>query len=183
MSPKDIVINLKKIFGDATSPGQAFDAIMEIRRAGVTWDDAYKAVTTHGKALQTLQRLDESDEQTLWECPGCGVGRSNAAYCINPQCSEYKPNVETERLMRERPVIGHNSEQQPLAKFKNPVLSFGQYKGKTLTEVATINPGYLTWLEKNSTSPFWQEQARLAKIAVDVASPPARDTSDTGFFG
>ncbi len=62
MSAQDIVANLKKLFGEAHSPGQAFDAILALRRDGVTWDDAYKAVVTHGQAQCALQRLDETDD-------------------------------------------------------------------------------------------------------------------------
>ena len=171
MTPKDIVLHLQKLFDPTTSPGQAFDALFKMRQERVTWDDAYKAVMTHGRAVRTLQRLDESED--TFECPGCGIARTNRAYCINPQCPEHKPNPETERIER---------ESAP-PKFKNPKLSFGQYKDKTLMEAGQINPSYLTWLKNKHESAFWREQAALAEIALAALAPPNRDTSDTGFFG
>ena len=72
MNVEIIVANLKKLFGTATSPGQAFDAIVAMRSAGVTWDDARKAVTAHGEPERPVWqpaltpgkpgRLDENDD-------------------------------------------------------------------------------------------------------------------------
>ena len=174
MNPLDIVANLRKLFGDATSPGQAFDAILAMRRAGVTWDDAYKAVVSHGKAERVLQRLDESDDSEAgpgfapWECPGCGVSRTNKDYCINPQCPQFKPNPQTTRINAQRD-----------SKFKK--LGFGPYGGKTLLQVIEINPGYVKELASTG-EPFWKEQARLAMIAAAAMAPANRDTDSTDFF-
>jgi hypothetical protein len=143
MTDKDIVLNLKKLFGEAASPGQAFDAIVTMRQAGVTWNDAYRAITTHGRALQ---RLDENEDESS---------------------------------QSERPQSSAKTDP----KFKNPVLTFGQYQGKTLLEVSVIRPSYLTWLEQNSRSEFWRQQATMAKIAAEVQAPIERDTADTGYFG
>ena len=172
MNAADIVANLKKLFGTATSPGQAFDAIVAMRNAGVTWDDAYKAVVSHGKAERVLQRLDESDESEAWECPGCGVSRTTRDYCINPHCPEHKPNPQTTRIEAERPA----------PKFKNPKPTFGKYQDKTLLEIAKINPGYLKWMSTEHGTEFWREQAKLAMFAVSAMAPAGRDTDATGYF-
>jgi len=174
MTAKDIVFNLKKLFGDATSPGQAFDAILAMRRDGVTWEQACQAVATHGRAQQVLDEREDSGPEEF-ECPGCHVSRTNRAYCINPHCPEWKPNPTTARIQREKHGIA--------PEFKNPKLSFGQYHGKTLLEVGRINPSYLTWLEQNAQADFWKEQARMAKFALDATAPASDDTSDTGYFG
>jgi hypothetical protein len=184
MNPLDIVTNLKKLFGTATSPGQAFDAIVAMRNAGVTWDDAYKAVVSHGKAERVRQRLDESDESEAWECPGCHGSRTTRDYCINPRCPEFKPNPQTAKIDAE--YRSHHKEattgSQSDPKFKNPKLGFGPYAGKALLEVIEINPGYVKQLSETGAAVFWREQARLAIIAAAALAPASRDTDATGYF-
>ena len=171
MSPEAIITNLKKIFGDVASPGQAFDAIMELRRDGVTWEDACLAISATGapQPARRLRRLlAQEDEAMEFECPGCGVGRTNRDYCIVPTCPEYRPNPETERI---------EHEVTP-SSFKNPRLGFGLHKGKTLREVAEINPAYLSWMAKNLNEPFWKEQAHLALLEITDSSIDQREDAD-----
>jgi hypothetical protein len=168
MTDKEIVTFLQRLFEPTVSPGQAFDALFRLRQERVMWADVHRAVVAQGKIAQAI-RLDENEEE--FECPGCGVSRANRSYCINPSCPEHKPNPETERLSR---------PGDP--KFKNPRLSFGQYKGKTLLEVAEINPSYLKWLANEHEALFWKEQAKMAQIFAEASAPHNRDTSDTGFF-
>lgn len=170
MTDRDIIEHTQRLFEPSISPGQAFDALFKMRQERVMWADVCKAITVQGNALRTLRRPAENEDEEF-ECPGCGVSRTSRAYCIVPGCPEHRPNPETERIQR---------EGEP--KFKNPKLTFGKYQGKTLLEIAVINPGYLSWMAQSHNSEFWKEQARMAQIAAETMAPPNRDTSDTGFF-
>lgn len=180
MTDKDIVFNLRKLFGDTHTPGQAFDALMDLRRAGVTWEAACQAIMTHGRARVVL---DEADGEAF-ECPHCGVSRTNPNYCAVPTCPDYRPNAETamiERLQRRARRDSSGAEADP--KFKNPVFSFGKCRGKTILQAVAIDPGYVQQLTHDpGVSAFWHEQAKLAIVAAAALAPYNKDTDHTGYF-
>jgi hypothetical protein len=68
------------------------------------------------------------------------------------------------------------------AVFKNPALSFGKYRDKTLLVVCDLDPGYVKWMAENHNSDFWREQAKLAIIAFAASAPLERDPDATGYF-
>jgi len=182
MNDKEIATYRQQLFEPTVSPGQAFDALFKMRQERVMWEDVCRAVRSEGQLprfTRPARRIRNQDLELLsemegeFECPGCGVSRVNRDYCANPACPQSKPLVEGAQILN----------QSLDGKFKNPRLTFGQYAGKTLLDVAEINPGYLRWMEREHSAPFWRQQAGLALITLAGNSPHNKDTDDTGFFG
>lgn len=171
MTDAEIVEHVKRLFQPQVSPGQAFDALFKMRQERVLWSDVVRAISFNDMRAQALDEQEVS-ELAPFECPRCGVSRTNPDYCIVPGCPDYRPNPTTGRIKREAAP----------PKFQNPVFDFGKYNGRTMLEVCEINPEYVAWLARECSRPFWKEQARLAQVSADTTAPIARDTSSTGFF-
>jgi len=188
MNERQIVEHVKALFDKTTTPGQAFDHLFALRQARVAYQEVFNAIVKAGSALDEEHVEREAVE---FECPACGVSRTNRAFCINPDCSEHKPNALTRGIEASRAVDVEfipRHERDP--KFKNPIPSFGKYcpskrfpKGLSLTEIAVQDPAYLKWMSEEHTEPFWREQAKMARVAAAATAPHWKDTESTGFFG
>ena len=148
-----------RLFDPSLTAGQALDALLFLRNASVDWTTLAR-FNVAGAPVP-----DVSD--TVFTCPQCGQASISFNYCTNPLCAQ----------SQDRAVPGAIKPQ-----FKNPVLTFGKHKGKTMLEVAESDPGWLRWLSEKSTNPFWKEQACLARTAAAVSAPFYRDTDPTDYF-
>lgn len=190
MNERDIVAHVKALFDKTTSPGQAFDHLFAMRQARVEYQEVLNAIVKAGSALDEEHAESEARE---FECPGCGIARTNQAFCINPECPDFKPNAITRGIQAARAVDAEYLGTEPPRrdpKFKDPVPSFGKYcpskrfpKGLKLSEIALRDPAYLKWMSEEHTESFWREQAKMARLYVQATTPHYQDTESTGFFG
>ena len=157
MNTQEIVNRLRKLFDGCETPGQAFDVLLELRKASVQFADVANAIGA--------KPVDLDHNEEAFACPNCGIARTQRDRCENPACADYKSST------------GKPTE------FKNPKVSFGRkHLGKTLLEIGDTDPGYLKWLAESHSAPFWREQARLAMIQLSAQAPGYRDTDSTGYF-
>jgi len=157
MNTNEILDKMRQLMDANITPGQAFDVLLELRKAGVRFADVANAV--NAKPVD----LDHNEE--AFQCPNCGIARTLRDRCENPACSDYR-----------------SATGAPTA-FKNPKVSFGRkHVGKTLLEIGELDPGYLKWMADKHDAPFWREQARLAMIQLSAEAPSYRDTDATGYM-
>ncbi len=177
MNDRDILNRIRIMLARDSRAGQALDALLELRQYHIELPDVLKAVRRSSSGLDeadapaSAQSLPQTPQRPAAEalrgCPHCGCSiEPYEKECPNPACSSHQ----------EAAAPGDS-------KFKNPVLTFGKYRDKTLLEVVMGNPGYVQWLADNHSAPFWREQAALALLKADSEAPIFRDTSSTGYLG
>lgn len=155
MHQATITAKLRQLFDGCETPGQAFDLLLELRKAKVQFCDVVAAIKS----------ADLDHNEDAFECPNCGISRTLRDRCENPACGDYKVDSVNQGT------------------FKNPVVTFGRkHTGKTLLEIGKADPGYLKWLATEYNSTFWREQAKMAIVELNRQAHISHDPDATGYF-
>lgn len=79
-------------------PGPAYGALETIADSGWWISHKDREADNIGWPAQWSKGEEPSDEPVEFECPGCGVARTNKAHCEVPHCPHFMPKPFTESV-------------------------------------------------------------------------------------